>query len=270
MTKILVASFKDLKTANAAMQKLNDLEVLGDISIYEKVLVRKKVNDEFEILQNDSTDGWRTLTGMIIGGALGMLGGPIGFIIGVFGGGTIGTALEISHYDFDAGFITNLEKTMGTGSISIIAEIDEDNEIFVDTSLKSFDADIMRTTVDVEFDNYVTEQMEELQDDIAVARKDLKNSSEKDKETISRKIVELKSKRNEKIAELDVKAKKMSTTVAKGAAVAAVKLTTTVTEFANGIDNSLKEEKATIIRHRIERHENKVRHLKAALKEVEN
>ena len=260
----MVVSFKDEKVASAAMQKLNDLDALGDISIYEKVMVRKKGNGEFEMLGSDSTEGWKTLAGMAIGGVLGLLGGPVGFIIGVFGGAAIGAAAEISHYDFDAGFITNLEKTMATGVISIIAEIDEDNGVFVDSSLKIFGANIMRTPVDVELDNYVSEQMEELQEDIAAARKDLKQSSGKEKEKISQKIVELKDKRKEKIIELDAKAKKMDTAVAAG------RLTTSAKEFANNADHSLNKEKATLIRHRIERHENKLRHLKAALKEVES
>jgi hypothetical protein len=41
MVNLVIASFKDEATAKAASQKLSKLESIGDITIYESVIVKK-------------------------------------------------------------------------------------------------------------------------------------------------------------------------------------------------------------------------------------
>ena len=269
MTKVIVVSFKEEAKAMAAMHKLNELDGLGDISIYEKTMVRKKGADAYETLKEDGNEGWRTLTGMALGGMLGAIGGPVGFVIGLYTGTAIGAMTDISHYDFKEDFIAAVENKMAVGTISIIAEIDENSDVFVDTSLASMGAEILRSDIDFEFDNYVSEQVGELETAISVERKKLKKASAAEKEKIAKEIAALKEIRKQKIADLEAKANKAVAHTREKAASGMEKMKTTVKEFADGITHGVNEEKATLIKNRIARHENKLRHLKAALKEVE-
>ncbi len=47
MTKVIVASFKDEKKAMDAFKKLSELESLGDISLYDKIIVWKLKNGDY-------------------------------------------------------------------------------------------------------------------------------------------------------------------------------------------------------------------------------
>ena len=201
MKNIIVVSFTDETKAIDALHKLSELDSFGDISIYEKIMVRKKTNGECEVLKEDSFEGWRTLTGMGIGSLLGILGGPVGFVIGLYTGTAIGAIADLGHYDFADDFIAKTKNKLAPGTVSIIAEIDEDSDAFVDASLKPFGAVITRSDVDFEFDNYVNEQIDKIEDDIAEERAALKKAIGNDKTKIQNKIAELKEKRKATIAE---------------------------------------------------------------------
>ena len=194
MNNIIVVSFTDETKAVDALHKLVKWDSLGDISIYEKIIVRKKTYGEYEILKEDSFEGWRTLTDMGYGSLLGLMGGPVGFVIGLYTGMAIGAIADSSHYDFPDDFIAKTKNKLAAGTVSIIAEIDEDSNAFVDASLKPFDALITRTDFDFEFDNYVNEQTDKFEDDIAEQRAALKKALGDDRKKLEKKIAELKQK----------------------------------------------------------------------------
>jgi uncharacterized membrane protein len=210
MTKIIVASFKDEANAMNAMHKLNTLESFGDISIYEKTMVRKTKNGDYEILKGDGNDGWRALGGMIVGGLVGAIGGPIGLLLGLYAGVAIGGFAEINHYDMEDDFIKKIETKMAVGTVSIFAEIDEEDNDFIDIALKPFEAVIIKSNIDFAYDDYMNEQIEEYEDEISEQRVAFKKAAINDKEKIQKKIAELKAKRKMKMAEFDAVVKKVN------------------------------------------------------------
>lgn len=248
MSKIIVASFKEEAKAIEASHKLNELEYYGDISIYEKVMIRANKNRQYEILEEDTDEGWRTLTGMTVGGLLGLLGGPVGFAVGLVAGTTIGAMSDVSNYDFASDFVSKVENRLPEGSVAIIAEVNEYSDVFIDTSLKSLGAVIFRSDVDYEFDNFVNEQIDAIDADIEEARADLKKSVESDKEKISKKISELKERRKKVIA----------------------KAKSNMKSFNDKIKDSVNETKADFIKSRIAGHEAKLNKLNKDLKEVQH
>src|SRR4051812_28059409 len=117
MTRLLVLSFTEEIKASDALRKLNELEKKGDITIYEKTMVRKQENGDYEILKEENTEGWKTITGMALGGLLGMLGGPIGLVVGLYAGTTIGAYSVMGHYDYAEEFIRKVENNMLSGTV---------------------------------------------------------------------------------------------------------------------------------------------------------
>ena len=246
MAKVIVVSFAEETKAIEALHKLNELDSLGDISIYEMMMVRKKTNGDCEVLKENSSEGWRVLAGMGIGSMLGLLGGPVGFVIGLYTGTAIGGIAEISHYDFADDFVEKVKNKISAGTVSIIAEIDEDSNVFIDTYLNPMGAVITRSDVDFEFDKYMNEQIDEMDEEIADERAELKKARKEDREKIQKKIAELKEKRKAKIAEF----------VAKGRAA------------KNRVNDEINEQRADRIKRRIARHEEKLNDLSKQLKEL--
>ena len=246
----MIVSFQEETKAKEALNKLNELESLGDISIYEKIMIRKKTNGENEILKEDSSEGWRTLAGMGVGSLLGLLGGPIGFVFGLYTGTAVGAMAEVSHLDFAEDFVAKVENKMQAGTTSIIAEVDEDSEVFIDSYLKPLGAVITRSDVDFEFDQYENEQIDEIDEEIANERAALKKATKEDKIKIQKKIAELKEKRKAKIAGFVAKTK------------------SGIKEFGASVSNKLREEREERIKTRIARHEQKLKDLNKQLDQL--
>src|SRR5258707_489665 len=135
MTNLIIASFKEEAEAIEASRKLNELESIGDITIYEMVIIKKNADGQAVVLQADTSDGLRTLSGMAIGTLVGALAGPVGVVIGMFTGTLTGAVLEEDHYGFSEDFSSKVIDQLQPGTVAIIAEIDEESEIFVDSSL---------------------------------------------------------------------------------------------------------------------------------------
>lgn len=268
MTNIIVISFKEEAKAIDALHKLTELDSYGNISIYDKIMVRKKVNGEFELLKEDSFEGWRTLTGMTVGSLIGLLGGPVGFIIGLYSGTAIGAIAEISHYDFAEDFISKAKNKLEAGTIAIIAEIDEYSYTFIDATMQPFGAVISRSDVDYAFDNYMNEQIDIIDDDIVKQRAALKNAIGKDKAKIQDKIAELKEKRKATVAEFVNKAKATQKDVKDKTNAGFAKVKSGVTEFVNSVSNEINEERADSIRKRIVRYKDKLADLHKQLEEL--
>jgi uncharacterized membrane protein len=246
MTNVIVATFENEKEAIEAMHKLTELEYFGDISIHGKAILRKQNDGQFEILDANSSTGWRTLTGTVIGSLIGIIGGPVGFVIGLCTGTTIGLISDVGRQNFDESFVKKMESRLPAQTVSIIAEIDEDSEIFVDNALKPFGAEIQRSEVDFEFDKYEMDKIDEIDKKITEAREKLKKTAGNEKEKISQKINELKNKRNEIIANARKEAN----------------------SFKNDFTDAVARTRAGFIKNRIARHETKLKELKEELNDI--
>ena len=264
----MVASFTEEKHALNGYKKLNELEALGNISLYDKIMVRKNSNGDYETLKGDSSEGWRAFGGMAVGGLLGALGGPIGLVIGLYAGIVIGSISEAYHYDFANDFVKNIETGVAPGTVSIIAEIDEDDHDFIEQSLQPFGAIVWTTNVDYAYDDYSIDQVEEIEEDIAVQRAELKKSIGKEKEKIEQKITELKEKRKIKLAEFDADFKKAAADVQQATASGIKDAKKQVKAIGQKLDDAVKESKSSHIKNSIARHESMLKRLQHDLKEL--
>lgn len=269
MKNVIVASFKEEAKAIEALHKLKELNAYGDIAIYEQIMVRKNTDGKTEILNADSSEGWRTLAGMGVGSLLGLLGGPVGFVIGLYTGTAIGVMADVSYYDFAEDFIAKVEKKIEVGTVTIIAEIEEDSEVFVDNYLKPLGATIMRSDVDLEFDKHVDEDIDEIEADIAEERAALKKAVGNEKTKFQNKIAELQEKRRARMAELVAKRKQVEGNIKTKAESGAAKVKADIEAIGNGISEELKKNKKERITRRISRHKKTLNELNSQLAELD-
>ncbi|MGZ5191634.1 MAG: hypothetical protein ACXWCZ_11510 [Flavisolibacter sp.] len=270
MKNVIVASFKEESKAIEALHKLIELDSFGDIIIYDHIMVRKNADGKTEILKEDDSEGWRTLTGMGVGSLLGLLGGPVGFVIGLYTGTAIGAIADASYYDFAEDFIAKIEKKIAVGTVTIIAEIEEDSEVFADSYLKPFGAVISRSDVDLEFDKHVDDQIDDIETEIAEERAAMKEAVGNEKKKIGTKITDLKEKRRAKIAEFVAKGKQVQNDIKTNAVSGVSKVKADIESVGNNISEKVKKEKLERINRRIGRHENTLNELKTKLNELKD
>ena len=215
MTNLVVISFKNEAQAIAGSHKLIELESFGDITVYEKVMVKKDSNGETSAIQADTSEGLRVFSGMALGTLIGALAGPVGALVGMVSGTMTGALLETNYYDFSDEFTSKVNNQLQPGSVAIIAEIYEEGPAFLDNAMEPLGGTISRSNVDDEYDEFLDDQVKAIQSDIAADRASLRSANEKQKLKIQQKIAQLKEKRHQRIAELKEKYKGQPITVEK-------------------------------------------------------
>jgi uncharacterized membrane protein len=205
MTNLVVISFKNEAQAIAGSHKLIELESFGDITVYEKVMVKKEANGEISAMESDTSDGVRVLSGMAFGTLIGALAGPVGLLVGMVSGTVTGALLETNYYEFSDDFTSKVYGQLQPGAVAIIAEIYEEGPAFLDNAMEPLNATISRSNVDDSYDEFVDDQVKAIQADIADDRASIKSANEREKAKIQQKIAQLKEKRHQRIVELKQK-----------------------------------------------------------------
>jgi uncharacterized membrane protein len=203
MENIVVSSFGNLQDATLGLNKLKDLDVLNDITIYNMVMIRKTAEGKYEFLYQEGPDTQdMPATGALAGTLVGALAGPIGMAVGMLTGAAIGSADEDDDDEMSREFLDDVNKALKINSIAIILDVEEDNEFMIDSYLTPFNGVIVRRDIADQFAKYDQEQWDKLQDEIAAEEKNLKGAADKDKAAIQARIAKLKTESDEKIKKI--------------------------------------------------------------------
>jgi|GEM_PF-573939 len=269
MATIIVVSFSKETNAIEALHHLKKLDAYGDITLYEHMMIRKVANNQYEVL-NDETDkiAWRTFTGMALGGLIGAFTGPLGLVIGLYTGTAVGAIWEFNRYDFEDDFVKKVSHKMTVGNIAIIAEVAEDSPVFIDNALTPLSTEIIRSEAEIEFNDYVEDQIELVEEKIEFEREKLKKATDAEKASIKAKIAELKETRTEIIKTLETKRKSLVKEVIAKTKASLHSLENGVESYEEAIATTLSKAKKNRLRKKIKRQEDKLNNLRRALHEA--
>jgi len=204
MTNLLIASFNKEIQAIEASRKLTELELSGDITIYERVLLKKRADGTAEILQADITHGVRSISGMSLATLIGIIGGPVGMAAGILSGTLSEVAIELGYFGFSEDFGKKVVNKLEGNDVAVIAEVDEENPVFINGTIGGM---ISRTNVQYAYSEYSEERIEAIDSEIAAQRIRIKSVEDAEKILLEQKIIDLKEKRRRKLAELERRAK---------------------------------------------------------------
>jgi uncharacterized membrane protein len=206
MENLVVASFIDPRDANGGLNKLKELDELGDIVIYNMVLIRKTAENHFEFLYNEGPDtDDMPAKGALIGTLVGAIGGPVGMLIGMLTGATAGAIDEDDTTDFSGEFLAKVNAQLAPGSYAIVLDVEEDNDFMIDSYIGGCNGVIVRTLLSNAQYVYDREQDAELDKEIAEQEAEMKIAREEDKARFNAKINELKAKRAERHTRMKAK-----------------------------------------------------------------
>jgi uncharacterized membrane protein len=209
MENLIVIRFPDGGRAKEALNKLQELDQLGDIAMYNYALIRKSNGKDFEIVQHDGSDlDGLPAAGAISGSLVGLIGGPIGMAIGMLTGVLVGSAGEADDLDFTDEVLEKVKGNLVDGEYAIVLDVEEDNDYFINSYMDPFQGILSRTDIAGQFDKYDQEQWDELNNELDDAEKSLKTAVEKDKASIQVKIDKLKKERSEKLEKLKARSAK--------------------------------------------------------------
>ena len=117
-----------------------------------------------EIYHNGQGKNEDIVIGTFIGGVLGVLGGPLGVLLGMGVGATL-TSLALDDNEENEGLIHSITSRLQDNDIAILAVVQEENEAILDEYFAKFDTTIVR------YDAHVIEEeieyAEELEKELA-------------------------------------------------------------------------------------------------------
>jgi uncharacterized membrane protein len=194
MNKMLVAVFENEAKAHEGLTELKSLHNNGDISLYASAVISKDANGRMNLktAKDDGLEG--TATGLVTGSLIGLLGGPVGVAIGAAAGSFIGLLFDAGRDDVNVEFIDDVSKALTNGKTAVVAEIDEDWTIPVDTALEPMNAIVFRRFRYEVVDRQIERESKAIADEFSALKEELEHANEERKVKINASITRLKKK----------------------------------------------------------------------------
>ena len=146
MQNVVVAVYNEESVGYQAFTTLKQAYKADKYSIYQMALVQKtaeglKVCDNYTPQQHAMDD---TLAGGLIGGFIGILGGPVGVLLMGSYGMLAGSMVDMENAVDEASILEMTAEKLNEGIMAIIILAKEDEEAELDAKLAEFDPQILR------------------------------------------------------------------------------------------------------------------------------
>ncbi len=193
---VVVVGFKEPSKAYQALSVLKECDASGRIGLESAAVVERTPQGELHIPEGTDNVGLvGTASGSLIGMLIGVLGGPVGMLLGWGGGAMMGGAFDVDRALTSDEALTVLGTAIPAGSTAVIASVEEPAVEVIDGEMRKLDGEVTRRPV--------TEVMGELEaaEDAAdaAAREARRTIREKRKAEFSSGVEERVGKLKEKL-----------------------------------------------------------------------
>ncbi|MGG5314490.1 hypothetical protein [Enterococcus sp. AZ072] len=161
MKNVVIAIFNEESQTYESLSELKqDSQSLGIIAagIIKNTGKSLEIKDGFDLSQYE--ENWAT--GGLIGGLIGILGGPVGILLGSGLGMTIGSGFDLDELDDNQSILKQVGKELEADKLALISIIDETNTELLDHQLMKNGAVriIRKSYVDVQTEIYENQELE--------------------------------------------------------------------------------------------------------------
>ncbi|HEX2459846.1 MAG TPA: DUF1269 domain-containing protein [Vicinamibacterales bacterium] len=210
MNKVIFVGFDTEQKAYEGDRALHDMHRDGTLTLYNDAVVVKDPGGKVAVRRAPDAESVGTFGGMLTGGLIGLLGGPVGAAVGLGTGTLIGAAFDLTKEGVDRDFVEDVGARLEPGKAAVIAEIDEQWQVPLDTRMEALGGNLVRRTQTQIEDAYLEREIETAQRELAILESEtvaaMKASqtekTRKRAETLQAKIDAAKRKVQEKEDEL--------------------------------------------------------------------
>ena len=148
LENVVVIRFTEPSKAYQALSVLKDADAEGRIGLESAAVVERTAAGELRIPESDDNVGpVGTASGSLIGMLVGVLGGPVGVLLGWGAGAMMGGAFDVDRAVTSDEALTVLGQAIPTGSTAVIASVEESAVEVVDGEMKKLDGEVTRRSV---------------------------------------------------------------------------------------------------------------------------
>jgi uncharacterized membrane protein len=167
MNKVIYVGFDTEAKAYEGARALRAMHREGTLTLYNDAVVVKEADGKVAVREQPEGEPIATVGGMLTGGLIGLLGGPIGAAMGMGTGTLIGAAFDISREGIDHDFVEDVAAHLvAPGKSAVIAEIEESWQVPLDTRMEALGGTVIRKTPAEIEDAYFEREIEASQRDL--------------------------------------------------------------------------------------------------------
>lgn len=131
---VVVLQFEDSDKTHRALSQLKQADADGLADVHAAVIIEQKANGSLEVADGTDTRIGEGLTkGSLIGVVVGLLGSPLGLLLGWGAGALIGGVIDADKASDTDAAIGAFTKTVPPGRHALIADVTESRESAIDT-----------------------------------------------------------------------------------------------------------------------------------------
>jgi uncharacterized membrane protein len=145
---VVVVRFEEPSKAYEALSVLKECDAQGRISIESAAVVERTAAGELQIQEStDNVGPVGTASGSLIGMLVGVLGGPVGVLLGWGAGALMGGAFDLDRADESDEALAVLGRAITPGSTALIASVEEPAVEVVDAEMQMLGGEVTRRSV---------------------------------------------------------------------------------------------------------------------------
>lgn len=144
MNKFVVAIFQTEAQAYEGRRAMQDLQAEGSLVLYGMAVLTKAADGKVAVEEMAEKAPVHTGLGALIGGLVGLIGGPSGAAVGLGSGTLIGSYSDLFSLGIGEDFLDKVSAQLTPGKSAVVAEVEEHWVIPLDTRMQQIGGTVLR------------------------------------------------------------------------------------------------------------------------------
>jgi uncharacterized membrane protein len=144
MSKFVVVILQNETMAYEGIRALKALHAENSLTVYSMAVVAKDKDGKILVRETDESGAPNIALGALLGGLIGVFGGPVGLMAGVAGGALIGSMGDLFNLGLSTSFVEKVSTQLAPGKTAVIAEVDEAWQTPLDTRMEKLGGIVLR------------------------------------------------------------------------------------------------------------------------------
>jgi uncharacterized membrane protein len=172
MSKFVIISVPTEQKAFQAVDALNEMHDDGTVTLYSYAMVQRSADGTIAVKEKYREGPLGTGVAALVGGLMGLLGGPAGAAIGFGAGTAVGALADLFGLGLGNDFLDRATRELAPGKIAIVAEVSEEWGTPLDTRVEALGGSVIRETRVDFIDDQIEKRMNEYKAEVDERRKE--------------------------------------------------------------------------------------------------
>lgn len=205
MENLVVTTFRNIIDATEGLDKLKELDRLCEITIYNILIVRKRSDNNYQLLHHEGVDmGVLPEESQLASFLYNTIDRPIGMATDIFSGLIKESGHKDEEKDPFCDLLMQFSKELQFGTFCIFLDVEEENISLIDGYMRHYHGVAIRTNVVELYHEYVEDKWFQTCEEMKQERNILEPGGEGEKSEVKARMEKLRVEREKLVVKLGV------------------------------------------------------------------